>query len=138
MSRMDGKKTHTHTLPTWDTLMIRLQQSRNPRCKSAPTVRDRSKHVRKHSLPNIPSLKNAFQGGNSELTLQCKSCHKQEEKGRARESVPQRFPTIFKSQNHFIILNLPFTYNSIFRLVHFQDQPKVTLSFKTEQCCAHV
>ena len=40
------------TLPIRDTLMVRLQQLRNQRCKSAPTVHDRSKRVRKVYLPN--------------------------------------------------------------------------------------
>ena len=48
--------------------------------------------------------------------------------GRTKESVPQGSPTVFKSQNNFIILNLPFTYNGIFRSVHFQDLPKVIFS----------
>ena len=39
-------------LPTRDTLMVRLQQLRNPCCKSAPTVLDRSKRVEEISIPN--------------------------------------------------------------------------------------
>ena len=47
-------KKNNPTLRTWDALIItdRLQQLRNPRCKSAPTVSERSKRVRKVSLPN--------------------------------------------------------------------------------------
>ena len=44
-----------------------------------------------------------------------------------------RAPTVFKSQNNYIILSLPFT--EIFPSVHFQDQPKVILSFKAQQFC---
>ena len=48
-----------------------------------------------------------------------------------KRSVLQRTPTVFNSQNNFIILNLPFTYIGILPSEYFQDQPKVTLSFKT-------
>ena len=44
----------------------------------------------------------------------------------------------FKSQNKFIILNLPFTYNGIFPSEYFHDQPKVTLLSKTKQFCTDV
>ena len=58
--------------------------------------------------------------------------------GRTKESVPQRSPTVFKSQNNVIILNLSLTYyNGIFQS-HFQDWPKVTLSFDTKQYCTDV
>ena len=73
---------------------------------------------------------NANQRGNTELVLQCKSCYEEEEKDRMNESVPQRFHKVFKSQNHLIVLSVPFTHNGIFRSVHFQDRPKITLSFK--------
>ena len=106
------------TLPTWDTVRVRLQQSGNLRCKCAPTVRDRSKRVAKTSLPNA-----CIQGGNSELILQYKSCYEQEEKSRTKGPVPQRAPNVFKSQNNLIILNLPFPEWYILVDV-FRDQPK--------------
>ena len=57
------------TLPTLDTLRIRLYQLRNLSCKCAPTVRDQSKRV-----GNVPSQMNGVQGGNSKLTLLYNSC----------------------------------------------------------------
>ena len=41
------------TLPTWDTLKVRLQRLlRNPRRKCAPTARNQSQRVRKTPPPN--------------------------------------------------------------------------------------
>ena len=84
---------------------------------------------------------NAFQKLNFKLNfsiVQGISCYEQDEMGWTRGSVPQMFPTVFRSQNNFIILNPPFSYNGIFPSVYFQDQPEVNLSFKTKQYCTDV
>ena len=75
---------------------------------------------------------------NSELILQYKSCYEQMRMGRIKRSVPERTLAVFKGQYNFITLNLPFTYIALFPSEYFEHQPKVTLSFKTEQYCTHV
>ena len=81
---------------------------------------------------------NAFQEGNSELILPNKCCYEQNKMGPMKRPVLERNLTVFKRQNNFITMNQSFTYIGIFPSEYFEDQPKVALSFKTEQYCTHV
>ena len=121
-------KKNDPTLPAWDTLIIRLQRLRNSRCKNAPTVRDRSKRVRKISLPH-ECISNRKLRAHPPVQIVLRTRRNEPNKGISTTEVPYCF------QKPKQILNLSFTCNGIFPSVHFQDQPKVTLSFKTEQYC---
>ena len=54
-------------------------------------------------------------------TYSISSVTNRKKRRRIKRSVPQRSPTVFKSQNSFIILNLPFTYEGTFQSKYFQD-----------------
>ena len=121
-------KNNDPTLPTCNTTktwLFQLKEKHIVRCAY------RQYTIEFKTRKEDPSLMNTFQRKTSEPTLQYESSYKPEETGQTQELVPHRIPSIFKSQNNFLILDLPFTYNDIFRSVYFQDQPKVIISFKT-------
>ena len=66
---------------------------------------------------------NSSQEENFKLMLQYKPCYEQDHKDRRKGSIPQKTPTVFKTQNNIITLNLRFPSWYISVDV-FQDQPK--------------
>ena len=90
----------------------------------------------RNALGIFPSPINAFQKRNYELILRYKYCYEQEEKRPDKEVSTAENLYCFQKLEQ--ILNLPFTYDGIFPTECFQDQPKVTLSFKTRIYCTHV
>ena len=113
--------------------MIRLQQLKNTRSKECvQTVRDRSKRVRKFSLPNECIKEESTTSSYSISPV------KRKKKRAVQRRQYHRGPLLFSKVRTTLILNLPFSYNGIFSSEYFQDQLKVTLSFKTEQYCTDI
>ena len=120
-------KKNDPTLPTWNALKTRLFQFKDSALQMMRTDSTRSNF---ETCKEDPSLMNVFQKRNFKLLVdpieQGIFCFEQDEK-RTRGQC-EKEPTILEKQNHITISDDQTAY---FGQCIFQDQPKMTFSFKT-------